>query len=47
MTGWEFGKYLVDMAYSHWLTTIVFLCIICRVRLIELNSKKGETDDTM
>ncbi len=25
MTGWEFAKYLVDMMYSHWATTIVFL----------------------
>lgn len=25
MTGWEFAKYLVDMMYSHWATTIAFM----------------------
>lgn len=25
MTGWEFAKYFVDLAYDHWATTIVFL----------------------
>lgn len=28
MTGWDFAKYLVDMMYSHWATTIVFLFML-------------------
>ena len=32
MTGWEFAKYLVDMMYSHWATTIVFLFFIGFIR---------------
>ncbi len=32
MTGWEFAKYLVDMMYSHWATTIVFMFLIGFIR---------------
>ena len=32
MTGWEFAKYLVDMMYSHWATTIAFLFFIGFIR---------------
>ena len=32
MTGLDFAKYLVDMMYSHWATTIVFLFLIGFVR---------------
>ena len=32
MNGWDFAKYLVDMMYSHWATTIVFLFLIGFVR---------------
>ena len=32
MTGWEFAKYLVDMMYSHWAITIVFMLFISLIR---------------
>ena len=44
MTGWDFAKYLVDMMYSHWLTTIVFLCIIFRCTLLNLSSSEKEKE---
>lgn len=32
MTGWEFAKYLVDMMYNHWATTIAFMFFISFIR---------------
>ena len=47
MTGWEFGKYLVDMMYSHWATTIVFLLCLRpwnTINLLSIDKRKKKDE---
>lgn len=45
MTGLEFAKYLVDMMYSHWAITIVFLLFLCpwnTIKFIKQDKRKKD-----
>ena len=45
MTGYELVKWVIENAYDRWLTTIVFLCIILRVRLIDVSAFKNKSEE--
>ncbi len=44
MSGYELIKWVIENAYNKWLTTIVFLCIILRVRLIDISTLRKKED---
>lgn len=43
MSGWEFARYFLDKVYEHWIISILFLCIVRRVTLVNLSSS-GENE---
>ena len=45
MTVYELAKWVIENAYDKWLTTIVFLCIIFRVRLIDISAIKRKSEE--